>query len=68
MQDLIEDINDQLKQKVIENNVFLLFQKVIELKMKSEYGTNISEFQSLALELSNISINFNKIKHNVFSK
>ena len=49
IQDLTEDIYDQLKQKVIEDNVFPLFQKVIELKIKSEYARNISELQSIAL-------------------
>ena len=41
-----------------------MFQKVIELKMKSEYARNISELQSVAFQLSDISINFKKLIHN----
>ena len=49
------------KKKLIEDKVHPMFQKVIELKMKSEYARNISELQSVAFQLSDISMNFKKL-------
>ena len=70
MRNLIDDIQALLhynydQQKIIiKDNVHPMFQKVIELKMKSEYARNISELQSIAFQLSDISINFKKLIHN----
>ena len=45
-----------------------MFQKVIELKMKSEFARNISELQSVAFQLLDISIKFKKLIYNCFLK
>ena len=66
MQDLIDD-TDQPKYKFIEDNIIPLLQEEIILKMNSEYANNISELQSIALESSDLSITFKKMKHTIIS-
>ena len=66
MQDLIDD-TDQPKYKFIEENIIPLLQDVVILKMNSEYANDISQLQSIALESSEKTNTFKKMKQKIIS-
>ena len=66
MQHLIDD-TDQPQYKYIEENFIPLLQKVIMLKMDTEYANNISELQCIALNLSVLTNTYMKMKQTIIS-